>query len=107
MLLVLQELIVLPILLLWLLLTPMLGVVVLGVVLLLLLVHVVVGRGGGGGRGGRHGVGVVLRAALVDEPDAALLPDPVRNLPRVDPHSELVWQDGEKILLGKTTVIAC
>lgn len=106
MLLVLHELIVLPILLLWLLLTPMLGVVVLGVVLLLL-VHVVVGRGGGGGRGGRHGVGVVLRAALVDEPDAALLPDPVRNLPRVDPHSELVWQDGEKILLGKTTVIAC
>lgn len=83
------------------------GVGLLGDLLLLGHVVVVVVAGGGGGGRGRHGVGVVLRAPLVDEPDAALLPDPVRNLPRVDPHSELVWQDCEKILLGKTTVVAC
>lgn len=105
-LLLLHELMLLPILLLLLLLgllPSMLGVVVLGFLLVDIVVVVV---GGGRGGRGRHRVGVVLRAPLVDEPDAALLPDPVRNLPRVDPHSELVWQDGEKILLGKPTVVA-
>lgn len=107
-LLLLHELMLLPILLLLLLglLPSMLGVVVLGFLLVDVVVVVVGGGGGGRGGRGRHRVGVVLRAPLVDEPDAALLPDPVRNLPRVDPHRELVWQDGEKILLGKPTVVA-